>query len=120
MSKTNVPRLIQSWNRFILHQIHLQCTEKCDKADKEDSPPHPAADWSRSSPSKRTGESEDRVTSEELANISSDMADVLDRSAGAGEKTLQEVRTGLARGDMTSKTFISRGKTVLWWETCWG
>ena len=91
MSKTNVPRLIQSWNRFILHQIHQQCTVQCGGADREDSPPQPAADWSRSSPSKKTADSEDRVTSEELANISSDMADVLDRSAGAGEKTLQEV-----------------------------
>ena len=93
MAKTNVPRLIQSWNRFILHQIHQQCTEKCDKADKEDSPPKPAADWSRSSPSKKNSES--LVSSEELANISSDMADVLDRSAGAGEKTLQEVKLSL-------------------------
>ena len=89
MAKTNVPRLIQSWNRFILHQIHQQCTEKSDKAEKEDSPPKPAADWSRSSPSKKNSDS--LVSSEELANISSDMADVLDRSAGAGEKTLQEV-----------------------------
>merc|ERR1719481_392693 len=31
ISRTSVPRLIQSWNRFILQQIHLQCTEKVEK-----------------------------------------------------------------------------------------
>ena len=42
-------------------------------------------DWSRSSPSKKMSESS--VTSCELQ----DMACVLDRSAGAGDKSLQEV-----------------------------
>ena len=101
MSKANVPRLIQSWNRFILHQIHLQCTEKVDKVDddeegkkddqisegsdkKEESPEKVnTTDWSRSSPSKKTS----AVTTGELH----DMAAVLDRSAGAGDKSLQEV-----------------------------
>ena len=94
MSKANVPRLIQSWNRFILHQIHLQCTEKVEKTTEKSedetgnsdavSAPGPSTDWSRSSPSKRMSESS--VTSGELH----DMANVLDRSAGQGDKSLQE------------------------------
>lgn len=92
MSKANVPRLIQSWNRFILHQIHLQCTEKLEKSEDEkgetkeevkEESPEKNTDWSRSSPSKKTS----AVTSGELH----DMAAVLDRSAGAGDKSLQEV-----------------------------
>ena len=80
--------------RFILHQIHLQCTEKVEKSSldkaEEDtgssasvSAPGPSTDWSRSSPSKRMSESS--VTSGELH----DMANVLDRS-GQGDKSLQE------------------------------
>jgi len=84
MSRTSVPRLIQSWNRFILQQIHQQCTAtKVGRAVSD--PPSPprdkglaaqlaSADWSRSSPAKR---SPDTVSTSELASISQDMAAVL-------------------------------------------
>ena len=73
MSKTSVPRLIQSWNRFILQQIHLQCTEKIkkpssvsDSYDKQLAGHLSSADWSRSSPAKKVSE----VSDSELASIS--------------------------------------------------
>ena len=72
--------------RFILHQIHLQCTEKVEKISLEGRTESivivgsgageeaAAADWSRSSPSKKTGDSSS-LTSDTLH----DMAAVLDR-----------------------------------------
>ena len=84
MSRTSVPRLIQSWNRFILQQVHLQCTEKLKRSPALTDSPSPAptglaaqlvsSDWSRSSPVKKMS---DTVTDSELASISQDMAAVL-------------------------------------------
>ena len=34
--KVNVPRLVQSWNRFILQQIFTQCSASYDKNVPED------------------------------------------------------------------------------------
>jgi len=93
MSRTSVPRLIQSWNRFILQQVHLQCTEKLEKHTtglKTPSPPPlglaaqlASPDWSRSSPAKKTS---DTVSPSELASISKDMAAVLSGPQKADEK----------------------------------
>jgi len=64
--RTSVPRLIQSWTRFLLQQVHLQCS---DMARPSTPPPHSlsgapvglagqlaasSADWSRLSPAKKT------------------------------------------------------------------
>jgi len=92
MSKTSVPRLIQSWNRFILQQIHLQCTETVKKSSPEPSSSSvtsslnsqlSSSDWSRSSPMKKSG---DAVSDSELASISKDMAAVLSGPKLAEEK----------------------------------
>merc|ERR1719383_296930 len=62
ISRTSAPRIIQSWNRFILQQIHQQCTdEKGATSDSRSVTPPPlkslpsqlsaaSVDWSRSSP----------------------------------------------------------------------
>ena len=84
---------------FILNQIHMQCTEKVERASSETkseavdikSPGKNddegiSADWSRSSPSKKVGEGPE-LSSDALH----DMAAVLDRSAGAGDSSLLEV-----------------------------
>ena len=78
----------------------MQCTEKIERASSETKseavdikPPGKieedgvSADWSRSSPSKKVGDGPE-LSSDALH----DMAAVLDRSAGAGDKSLQEVR----------------------------
>lgn len=86
MSKTSAPRVIQSWNRFILQQIHIQCSDQ--PAHPRSSTPPPtntnkslagqlaaaSVDWSRSSPAKKTP---DAAAMAEIASISKDMADVL-------------------------------------------
>merc|ERR1719341_3019620 len=93
MSKTSVPRLIQSWNRFILQQVHLQCTETLKKPSTILDSPSPAPlglatqlaspDWSRSSPAKKVS---DTVSDSELASISQDMAAVLSGPKQADEE----------------------------------
>ena len=78
----------------------MQCTEKIERASSETkseavdikSPGKSeedgvSADWSRSSPSKKVGDGPE-LSSDALH----DMAAVLDRSAGAGDQSLQEVR----------------------------
>ena len=88
MWRTSVPRLIQSWNRFLLQQIHLQCTEAAEESREMQQPTLALAsnDWSRSSPAKRTaGDSSNGMSKEEFASISRDMADVLDNSKSAVE-----------------------------------
>jgi PAB-dependent poly(A)-specific ribonuclease subunit 2 len=85
MWRTSVPRLIQSWNRFLLQQIHLQCTEVIETGpNRMDIPAHSSLaaqftspDWSRSSPAKRTSGDSGSMSKEEVASISQDMADVL-------------------------------------------
>ena len=77
----------------------MQCTEKVERASSETkseavdikSPGKSddegiSADWSRSSPSKKVGDGPE-LSSDALH----DMAAVLDRSAGAGDQSLQEV-----------------------------
>ena len=78
----------------------MQCTEKIERASSErekseavdiKSPGKSDEDgvssnWSRSSPSKKIGDGPE-LSSDALH----DMASVLDRSAGAGDKSLQEV-----------------------------
>ena len=77
----------------------MQCTEKIERASSETkseavdikSPVKSeedgvSADWSRSSPSKKVGDGPE-LSSDALH----DMAAVLDRSAGAGDQSLQEV-----------------------------
>ncbi len=77
----------------------MQCTEKIERASSETkseavdikSPGKSeedgvSADWSRSSPSKKVGDGPE-LSSDALH----DMAAVLDRSAGAGDQSLQEV-----------------------------
>jgi len=62
ISRTSVPRIIQSWNRFILQQIHQQCTDASSRRSSTPPPTRSAAgqlaatamDWSRSSPAKKT------------------------------------------------------------------
>jgi len=88
IARTSVPRIIQSWNRFILQQIHQQTTDlpttnvvsRCVTPPPQPNllPGHLAgADWSRSSPAKKTP---DPVALAEIASISKDMADVLSGS----------------------------------------
>ena len=114
--------------RFILHQIHLQCTEKVEKSsldkaedetgsssDTVSAPgPGPSTDWSRSSPSKRMSESS--VTSGELH----DMANVLDRS-GQGDKSLQEeVSFVFVSNYYSHLNYLNFSpRRIPLWETCW-
>jgi PAB-dependent poly(A)-specific ribonuclease subunit 2 len=99
MWRTSVPRLIQSWNRFLLQQVHLQCTDTAREGVREPSPSPcvslaaqlASPDWSRSSPAKRTGEDKESMSKEELASMSADMADVLDQSLDRSmDKTVEE------------------------------
>ena len=90
ITRSSVPRIIQSWNRFILQQIHQQCTDSKQSEGRSSSPIPTGAklgaclqDWSRSSPSKRTP---DPAAIAEIESISKDMAEVL--SLG-GQKTVE-------------------------------
>jgi len=83
ITRSTVPRIIQSWNRFILQQIHQQCTVSKSGESRRSSSPSPTRsnklaasllDWSRSSPSKRTP---DPAAIAEIESISKDMAEVL-------------------------------------------
>eukprot|EP00088_Acartia_fossae_P045284 TRINITY_DN4865_c0_g1_i2.p1 TRINITY_DN4865_c0_g1~~TRINITY_DN4865_c0_g1_i2.p1 ORF type:complete len:942 (-),score=230.14 TRINITY_DN4865_c0_g1_i2:411-3098(-) len=90
ITRSSVPRIIQSWNRFILQQIHQQCTDTKQGGDGRSSSPSPTGlklgtsllDWSRSSPSKRTP---DPAAIAEIESISKDMAEVL----SGGQKTVE-------------------------------
>ena len=95
MWRTSVPRLIQSWNRFILQQIHLQCTE--EKDERASPPPSllqaqlTSPDWSRSSPAKRCSGEAGGMSKEEVASLSQDIADVLSGdSKAAADKEADE------------------------------
>jgi len=81
ITRSSVPRIIQSWNRFILQQIHQQYTDNLPGEGRSSSPSPSGAkltasllDWSRSSPSKRTP---DPAAIAEIESISKDMAEVL-------------------------------------------
>lgn len=82
IARTSVPRIIQSWNRFILQQVHQHCSEEGGPTGRPATPPPArpagpgklsaatgAVDWSRSSPAKRTG-GPDPAALAELADIS--------------------------------------------------
>merc|ERR1719495_1250578 len=93
MWRTSVPRLIQSWNRFLLQQIHLQCTDAAEESRETQQPSLALSnnDWSRSSPAKRTaGESNNGMSKEEYASISRDMADVLSGDGKAAVEAAEE------------------------------
>ena len=88
MWRTSVPRLIQSWNRFLLQQVHLQCSTGEERRSSTPPPSAPLAvtspDWSRSSPAKRSS-GEPGMSKEECASISQDIADVLAGDSKAAE-----------------------------------